>query len=769
MDGRERYCATCGAACAESDPACQACGASLKITRPLDQQALIASPALQLDVHLQTLQLFNNRYRVIRQVGAGGFGAVYEALDTWESRKVAIKEIGLAGLSAQQIIEATGSFNREVQMLSSLRHEGIPRFYEQSTDADHWYLVMQFIEGQTLEKLQEKASGGRLPLEQILNIGLQICVVLEYLHRQRPAVIFRDLKPANIMLTPGGSLYLIDFGVARRYQRERTRDTIAFGSPGYAAPEQYGRAQSTPLSDIYALGALLHCLASGEDPTEHPFKFASLRGLNIEGTRELDRLIQRMVASDPAQRPQKVRAELLMIQRLHEQSKHRTPLWIPPQGQTPPPVVLPTAGRQAQTGSMPQSQRPARKTTRRRVLAGSFIAGGGLLAIGLTAWVTTLDRSPQIIATNVNGAAPTFDASTPTDATTPADVSTPVPQSPEATPVSSSKGSVLPTSGNTYSVTYWSADMHYAAVFGNVQQQLDVYTIKQQTLLYSIPLGDNFFSTTGDAVIWSPDNSRFFLMSDAVETFVWDVQLRKLKYQFSQIAGLVAWSPDGQFLAIGGATVSDQMQVTLFLLRAADGKQLFHTYFADSNALNYLAWSPDSRYLVFPTSSTSNWQSGQRWSMTLWDSWNWRKVGEIGGFFPDSQGATFYYTASSLAWSPDGKTIAVAINNDVWLISLAYGSAGPRQKGSVILSGVAVNNSAGSTVNTLTWAPNSRYLAISQNASNGGLFICDTVRRKNVLTGHNSSGGSFVALSWAADSKSLTTADDENILSTWQL
>ena len=99
---------------------------------------------------------------------------------------------------------------------------------------------MEFIAGKTLENIQGQADG-RLPLEHVLSIGLQICSVLEYLHSQRPAVIFRDIKPANIMLTPEGNLYLIDFGVARRYQPGRARDTIRLGSPGFAAPEQYGR------------------------------------------------------------------------------------------------------------------------------------------------------------------------------------------------------------------------------------------------------------------------------------------------------------------------------------------------------------------------------------------------------------------------------------------------------------------------------------------------------------------------------------------------
>src|SRR5258707_6203056 len=366
MDLIERYCDYCGAAYTHSAAACAACGRSLKVTRERKQEAAVrVTPALRLTEHLQTLQLFKERYRIMSQVGVGGFGAVYEAFDTWEPRRVAIKEIGLSGLSAQQVIEATGSFNREVQMLSSLSHPGIPRMYEHTTDTEHWYLVMEFIPGKTLENIQEQAQRGCLPLEWILQIGVQISEILNYLHSRQPAVIFRDIKPANIMITPERNLYLIDFGVARRYQRERTRDTIAFGSPGYAPPEQYGRAQTTPLSDIYSLGALLYCLLTGDDPSTHPFKFSPLHLSGRAGGREmdailLDRLIQQMVASDPVQRPQDVGAELRRIQQVHyhisHQSKPTAPILLPPQSPTPPGLASSSGKRQSSPSTSTLSQ-----------------------------------------------------------------------------------------------------------------------------------------------------------------------------------------------------------------------------------------------------------------------------------------------------------------------------------------------------------------------------------------------------------------------------
>src|SRR5438128_11181862 len=127
---------------------------------------------------------------------------------------------------------------------------------------------MEFIEGETLEEYLNKASRGYLPLIEALDIGMQLCTVLDYLHTRFPPIIFRDLKPANIMRTANGHLYLIDFGIARHFKPGQSRDTMALGSPGYAAPEQYGRAQTTPRADIYSLGVMLQQLLTGNNPTQ---------------------------------------------------------------------------------------------------------------------------------------------------------------------------------------------------------------------------------------------------------------------------------------------------------------------------------------------------------------------------------------------------------------------------------------------------------------------------------------------------------------------
>ena len=161
---------------------------------------------------------------------------------------------------------------------------------------------MDFIEGETLEALLQRTPC--LSLDKILVIGTQLCIVLDYLHTRQPVIIFRDLKPSNVMLTVQNYLYLIDFGIARHFKPEQAKDTFPFGSPGYAAPEQYGKMQTTIRADVYSLGAILHRLLTGSDPAYNeptPFHFVSLDSWSLP--RELKTLILWMLDMDERKRP----------------------------------------------------------------------------------------------------------------------------------------------------------------------------------------------------------------------------------------------------------------------------------------------------------------------------------------------------------------------------------------------------------------------------------------------------------------------------------
>src|SRR5258706_5378934 len=160
---------------------------------------------------------------------------------------------------------------------------------------------MDYIEGETLEIRLDKA--GNLPIEELLNIGIQLSTVLGYVHTRQPPIIFRDLKPANVMLTADEHLYLIDFGIARLFKPGKVKDTLILGSPGYAAPEQYGKAQTTASADIYSLGVMLHQLISGSDPSLNPFQFSPLQLGNQPGLVLLESLIMQMVETSKDKRP----------------------------------------------------------------------------------------------------------------------------------------------------------------------------------------------------------------------------------------------------------------------------------------------------------------------------------------------------------------------------------------------------------------------------------------------------------------------------------
>ncbi len=251
---------------------------------------------------LQLGTLLARRYRILARIGVGGFGTVYKARDWRQHGKlVAIKEINMAALSAQEKIEVTDSFNREITLLSRLEHKHLPRIHNQYTDPEHWYIVMDYIEGQTLEELLARSPKGRLSLNQVAKIGIALCDVLAHLHNQSPSIIYRDVKPSNIMITPWGRLYLIDFGIARRYRPGQPRDTGPLGSPGYAAPEQYGRMQTTAQTDIYGLGATLQTLLTGKEPLD-----IRLQGMpqDVRIPWKLQALLTRMMDPDPFKRPQ---------------------------------------------------------------------------------------------------------------------------------------------------------------------------------------------------------------------------------------------------------------------------------------------------------------------------------------------------------------------------------------------------------------------------------------------------------------------------------
>ena len=263
------FCSECGAQNVPGAKFCVTCGHVMHIPVADAPQSTPNSPGTGL---LPQDSLLNKRYRILKLAGTGGMGAVYKAEDTrFGDRPVAIKEMRQSSLNPQELGVATEQFKVEANMLARLQHPSLPRIYEHFLEGNRWYLVMDFIEGETLDERLRRTPGRKLPPPEALDIGIQLCKVLDYLHKLQPSVVFRDLKPSNVMLTPEGHLYLIDFGIARIFKPGQAKDTKAYGSIGYSAPEQFDREQTTAQADIYSLGITLHEMLSGNIPSLTPF------------------------------------------------------------------------------------------------------------------------------------------------------------------------------------------------------------------------------------------------------------------------------------------------------------------------------------------------------------------------------------------------------------------------------------------------------------------------------------------------------------------
>lgn len=262
---------------------------------------------------LQLNQRLSGRYLVQQVLGQGGMSVVYLASDErLRGRKVALKEINLSQFSSADTQWAIVAFRREAQLLAKLQHSAIVPVNDYFEEAGLHYLVMDYVEGQTLEAAWRRV--GRFEERQVLLWAGQLADALHFLHNQPTPVIFRDLKPANVMLRPDHSLMLIDFGIARFFKAGQGHDTRNMGTAGYAAPEQYGRGQSDARSDVYSLGVVLHQLLTGYDPTHSPFKLPPIEQLNPACSPHVAAAVAQALQLNPEHRFQSVAAFLQALE-----------------------------------------------------------------------------------------------------------------------------------------------------------------------------------------------------------------------------------------------------------------------------------------------------------------------------------------------------------------------------------------------------------------------------------------------------------------------
>jgi len=294
--------------------------------------------------------ILHQRYLIVGYAGRGGMSAVYQAGDTQSgNRHVAIKEMSQGHLSTNELAEATARFQQEADLLGSLHHPNLPQIYGGFSEEGRSFLVMEYIDGKTLLQMLKDSGGRPLPVAYVIDYALQLCDVLMYLHSHNPPIIFRDLKPTNVMVKSNGHVMLIDFGIARFFKEGQAQDTVFLGSPGYAPPEQHGTSQTNPRSDLYSLGATLHCCLTGRDPfhATDRFAFPSVHQMNPTVPNELDQLIHRMVSLDEQQRPNsalEVRQALLKIkQQASNDTTGLDPVMASAPTQYNPPVPAPTS------------------------------------------------------------------------------------------------------------------------------------------------------------------------------------------------------------------------------------------------------------------------------------------------------------------------------------------------------------------------------------------------------------------------------------------
>ena len=234
--------------------------------------------------------VIDGKYEILKEIGRGGMSIVYLAMDKRLNKQWAVKEIRKKGSGKNDEI-VVNSLLAEANMMKKLDHPSLPRIVDIIDNGITIYVVMDYIEGESLDKILNEY--GAQPEEMVVNWAKQLCDALAYLHAQKPSIIYRDMKPANVMLKPEGNIKIIDFGIAREYKEQNLADTTVLGTKGYAPPEQYS-GQTDPRSDIFALGMTMHHLLTGVDPRNGE-PYASVRQWNPELSEGIEIIIDRCV------------------------------------------------------------------------------------------------------------------------------------------------------------------------------------------------------------------------------------------------------------------------------------------------------------------------------------------------------------------------------------------------------------------------------------------------------------------------------------------
>lgn len=260
----------------------------------------------------------DGKYKILNEIGRGGMSTVYLAVNERANKPWAIKEVRKEGVENFEIVKQSQII--ETNLLKKLKHPNLPSIIDVIDQNDSILIVMDYIEGKPLsETLAEKKC---LPCEAVIEWAKQLCDVLGYLHTRNPPVIYRDMKPSNIMLKPDGTVVLIDFGTAREFKEKSMDDTVCLGTQGYAAPEQFGgKGQTDTRTDIYCLGATIYHLVTGHNPSEPPYEMYPIRYWNPSLSTGLEKIILKCTQKNPENRYQSCGELLYVLEHYKEEEE----------------------------------------------------------------------------------------------------------------------------------------------------------------------------------------------------------------------------------------------------------------------------------------------------------------------------------------------------------------------------------------------------------------------------------------------------------------
>ena len=264
---------------------------------------------------LEIGSLVDGKYKILNKIGQGGMSVVYLAMNERANKQWAIKEVRKDGVQNFEVVKQ--GLIAETEMLKKLSHPNLPSIIDVIDGDGTFLIVMDYIEGRHLESVVKEYGAQRQ--EDVIEWAKQLCDVLSYLHSRKPPIIYRDMKPSNVMLKPDGKVMLIDFGTAREFKENSVADTTCLGTQGYAAPEQYGgHGQTDTRTDIYCLGATLYHLLTGHNPSEPPYEMYPIRYWNPELSSGLEEIILKCTQKNPDDRYQNCGELLYALEHYNE-------------------------------------------------------------------------------------------------------------------------------------------------------------------------------------------------------------------------------------------------------------------------------------------------------------------------------------------------------------------------------------------------------------------------------------------------------------------